>query len=195
MFAMNETLSTNTAQALALIAAHPQAEARVRAEMARTDVSSTAGIDSLAYLEGCVQEAMRLWPTTPMLVRELVSADTLDGVSIPAKTQVLILNSFNHRDRDTHAFADTFSPEYWLDTRTDYHFNHLSNGPQVCAGKDLVLFLTKAVVVALLAEDRYVLRQPALHPGSSLPYRYNYFDLVLSRQPAGSTRKVRSQHE
>jgi cytochrome P450 len=182
MFAMNETLATNTARALTLIVAHPQAEARVREEMALADLSSPQGIHSLRYLEGCVQEAMRLWPTTPILVRETVSEDMLGGASVPPGMQVLIFNNFNHRDRETHPFADTFSPELWLNDRVNYSFNHLSNGPQVCAGKELALFIAKAVLATLLHEDRYILQRPTLDSGKPMPYMHNYYDMRLARR-------------
>jgi cytochrome P450 len=184
MFAMNETLAINTARALALITAHPEAEARVRVEMAEAGHAAARGVRDLSYLEGCLQEAMRLWPTTPMLVRETVEPDTLGGQSIPAGTQVLILSSFNHRDRQTYPFADTFSPEIWLDGNTNYHFNHFSNGTQVCAAKDLALFIGKAVLATLLHDHRYVLTRPALDPTQPLPHTYNYFDLAWERQAA-----------
>jgi cytochrome P450 len=183
MFAMNETLATNTARALALIAAHPHAEKRVREEMAAADLLTPEGIDSLKYLEGCIQEAMRLWPTTPMLVRETVAEDRLDGAQVASKTQVLIPSNFNHRDTATYPFADTFSPEVWLSGEVNYHFNHFSNGTQVCPGEKLALFIAKAVLATLLSTDRYVLRRPRLNIGRPMPYKYNYFDLVLSRHP------------
>jgi cytochrome P450 len=180
MFAMNETLAINTARALALVTAHPEAEMRVRAEIA--DLSDAQAIHRMKYLEACVQEAMRLWPTTPMLVRETVAADTLGGESIPSGTQVLILSSFNHRDRQAHTFADHFAPEIWLDGRIDYHFNHFSNGTQVCAAKDLALFIAKAVLAILLHEHQYVLKQPRLEPAQRIRHGYNYFKLVWERR-------------
>jgi len=101
MFAMGDTLAINTARALALICAHLPAEERVGEELAQADLASPEGSISCRYLEGCVQEAMRLWPTTPILVRETVKEDVLGGATIPAGTQVIIINSFNHRDRET----------------------------------------------------------------------------------------------
>lgn len=183
MFAMNETLATNTARAMALLATHPEAEARVRAEMAEADLGTAEGVAGLAYLEGCIQEAMRLWPTTPMLVRETVSEDTLAGEQIPPKTQVVVLSSFNHRDTATYPFADTFSPEVWLNGAVNYHFNHLSNGTQVCVGKGLALFIAKSVVATLLNGSRYTLQQPALNPRKPMPYKLNYYDIKLTREP------------
>lgn len=182
MFAMKDTLATNVARALALIMAHPQAEERVRAEVAAADLSSPAEVDGMRYLEGCVQEAMRLWPTTPILARETLREDTVEGVRVPAQTQVFILNGFNHRNTEAHAFADTFSPEVWLETDTRYEFNHLSNGPQVCAGKDLVLFLAKAFLATVLSRGDFTLEGPALDPGRALPHAYDYFRLRFARQ-------------
>jgi hypothetical protein len=37
-----------------------------------------------------------------------------------------------------------------LPERSDYRFNHLSNGTQVCAGKSLALFIAKAAIATLL---------------------------------------------
>src|SRR5205823_2609352 len=112
-------------------------------EMAGLNHRSAQDVESLKYLEACVQEAMRLWPTTPWLLRETVTEDTLNGCRVAAKTQVLILNNFNHRDKQSHPFADRFTPELWIDNGSNFCFNHLSNGPQVCAGKGLALFIAK----------------------------------------------------
>lgn len=183
LFAMKDTLAENVARALALILAHPFAEHKVREELAQADLGTVRGIDGLAYLEGCLQEAMRLWPTTPLLVREMVMADVLGGTVVPHGTQVLILNGFNHRDADTLSSADTFVPDRWQSSPIDYRFNHLSNGPQVCAGKDLALFIGKAVLATLLAGGRYALIRPALDPDRPLPHAYNYYRLALSRTP------------
>jgi cytochrome P450 len=125
---------------------------------------------------------MRLWPTTPMLVRETVAPDLLDGYSIPPGRQVVIWNSVNHRDGDACAQADTFSPEAWANGRPSPMFNHLSSGPQVCAGVNLLLFIGKAVIATMLANARYVLLEPDLDPASPMPYAFNYFDARFGRR-------------
>src|SRR3954467_13066931 len=65
IFAMRDTLGANVYRALAL--------------------AVSGGYTDLA---GVLREAMRLWPTTPLIAREKVD----DG------SQVMILNVFNHRD-------------------------------------------------------------------------------------------------
>src|SRR3954453_21772434 len=67
IFAMRDTLAANAFRAPPLAVSRPEL---------RDD------------LGGLLHEAMRLWPTTPLLAREKVA----DG------TQVMILNVFNHRD-------------------------------------------------------------------------------------------------
>jgi cytochrome P450 len=146
------------------------------------DLATPGGIVRLRYLEGCLQEAMRLWPTTPMLVREALAADALDGATVPAGRQVVIWNSFNHRDRAAYPQADTFSPEAWADGRPSPLFNHLSSGPQVCAGVNLLLFIGKAVIATMLGHGRYVLLEPPLDPARPMPYAYNVFDVRVRRR-------------
>jgi cytochrome P450 len=184
MFAMMETLATNTLRALALISAHPAAEERVRLNINKNQSFSAADIHSFTYLEGCLQEAMRLWPTTAMLARKTLTEDELCGNLIPAKTQVIILNTFNHRDAETLYFADSFKPEWWLERKADYHFNHLSNGTQVCAGKNLALYIGTAVLAELLRRGRYKLRRPVLNSSRPLPHSFNEFQTRLERIPA-----------
>lgn len=183
IFAMHETLATNTVRALALIAAHPDVYQRLQPELNSADLSQPATLDAQSYLGGCLQEAMRLWPTTPLLVRETTTADRLGGETIPARSQVLILNSFNHRDRQLHDAADKFAPERWQHTPVSYRFNHLSNGTQHCAGKDLALFLGKAVLASLLQQRRYTLLKPHLDSSRRLPHAMNYFRTRFACQP------------
>jgi cytochrome P450 len=183
MFAMMETLATNTLRALALIVSHPKAEERVRLHLNKNQSLSLSDISSFAYLEGCLQEAMRLWPTTAMLARNTLVADNLCGNLVPAKTQIIILNTFNHRDNETHYFADQFTPEFWSERKVDYHFNHLSNGTQVCAGLNLALFIGTAVLAEVLRIGRYKLCRPSLNPAGPLPHSFNEFRTKLERIP------------
>lgn len=181
LFAMDETLAANTARALALIVAHAEVEARVRRELAEADHSSPEGVHGLAYLEGCLHEAMRLWPTTPVIARELLAEDTLGGAAIPAGTQVLIPSGFFHRDSEVMPHADRFSPEAWSGASSDYRFNHFSNGSQICPGIPLALFIGKAVLANVLAAGHYALRRPRLDADRPMPYAYDYFKLQFSR--------------
>src|SRR5262245_7296178 len=115
MFAIRETLAINTVRALALIVSNPEKEQRVRDELTWAPKLTPQAVHNLKYLEGCIQEAMRLWPTTPFIAREVASEDVLHGATFSPGTQVLILNTFNHRDRESSPDANAFCPEQWLE--------------------------------------------------------------------------------
>lgn len=181
LFAMKDTLAENVVNTLALIVSHPNVEQRVREELAPVDLAAPADIHALVYLEACIQEAMRLWPSVPQITRETVIQDTLGPVVVASGTQVLILNSFNHRDREILPSADFFEPERWLGRDITYTFNHFSNGPQGCPGQDLALFIAKAVLASLLSNSRYMVLKPTLHQNAPLPYALNHFGAVFSR--------------
>jgi cytochrome P450 len=177
LFAMQDTLPANAFRALALIASHPAQRARVRQELAAHGCDTPAGVGAMRYLEACLEEAMRLWPTTPLLSRETLRATAWNGAIVPAGTQLLISNLLNHRDPDTHDFADRFAPEAWTegDAAEDWSFNHFSHGPQGCPGAGLALFLGKGVVARLLRQRAVRLVEPSLAADRPLPHMLDFF--------------------
>jgi cytochrome P450 len=117
---------------------------------------------------------MRLWPTTPLLVRETVGDVTLAGQQLDSGTQVMIVNTFNHRDPDSVEDADRLCPHRWSGNATggssDFRFNHLSNGSQDCPGGPLVRLLGKAVLAQLLDGYALTLLGSTLDPEKPLPH-------------------------
>jgi cytochrome P450 len=163
MFAMRDTLGANTYRALAVIVADPSIEGRAR--------------EDERYLEGCLEEAMRLWPTTPLLARETTRDTTLAGEAVPEGTPVMILNTANHRDPERVSDADRLVPERWANGKRDYRFNHLSNGTQDCPGGPMVLLLGKAVLARMLERYELQLEEPRLEPGEPLPHMLDFFSI------------------
>jgi cytochrome P450 len=175
MFATQDTLAINCFRSLAAIAAHPDARVRAR--------------EDGAYLDACLQEAMRLWPTTPMLARELVREIAWNGEIVPKGTQVVISNTFMHRDTDAHPEADRFKPQAWLDGdyTSDWSFNHLSHGPQACAGAALALVIGRAALAEALAADPE-LTEPRLDPAKPLPHMLDFYACCLTLRRGGQPR-------
>jgi cytochrome P450 len=167
--------------------ADPAVERRVREEIEGADLSDPSAVDGLRYLEGCLQETMRLWPTVPLLARETTRETTLAGERLAEGTQVMLLNAFNHRDPEHVPNADGMDPGRWSDGQRDYRFNHLSNGTQDCPGGALVLFLGKAVLAHVLTGYALTLQDPQLEPGRPLPRMLDYF-----RTRFGVERKARA---
>jgi cytochrome P450 len=175
MFATRDTLATNTYRALAGIVAGPDIKRGVREELEGADLSDPEAFGELSYLEACFAEAMRLWPTTPILARETTRETTLAGEQLEAGTQVMILNTFVHRDEETVEDADLFRPERWKGLGADYRFNHLSNGAQDCPGGPLVYLLGKMVLATVVEKFDVELKRPSLDTGRPLPYALDHF--------------------
>lgn len=181
MFAMRDTLATNAYRALAAIVADPAVEGRVREDMIGADLCDPRALEGMSYLGGCLHEAMRLWPTTPLLAREVVHDVTLVGEHVPAGTQILIFNAFNHRDRDHVEDAERLVPERWRSPEIkDYRFNHLSNGSQDCPGGPLVLLLGKAAIAQMLSRWTLGLSVPTLPAGGPMPAMFDFYSARFS---------------
>jgi cytochrome P450 len=114
-----------------------------------------------------------------MLSRETVADTDWQGTSVPAGTQVVLVNTFLHRDTDRFAWADRFAPEQWLegDAAEQWSFNHFSRGPQGCPGAWLALHLGKAVLAAVIDARSVELLNPRLAPEEPLPHMLDFFGL------------------
>jgi hypothetical protein len=186
LFAMGDTLPANLFRTLAVLATHPLQLAEVRNELAGAELDDPAAVSGLDYLGACVQDAMRLWPTTQLFGRVAVRDIRFPtGAVLPAGKQVLIHNLFNHRNRDRIAFADRFAPEEWIagDAAQDWSFNFFSHGPQGCPGAGLALFLGQAVLGRLLRSSTPQLSGARLRPGQPLPYGLDIFPISVRLDP------------
>ncbi len=174
LFAMGDTLPANLFRTLAVLAGHPLQLAEVRAELAGKRLTTVKTVAGATYLAGCIQETMRLWPTTGLFGR-VTTTDVRfpNGELVPAGTQVLIHNLFNHRNRNRIGYADRFAPAEWVSggAAEDWSFNFFSHGPQGCPGAGLSIFLGQAFLGRLLTQsDPVVESGPQLRPGKALPY-------------------------
>jgi cytochrome P450 len=174
LFAMGDTLPANLLRTLAVLACHPLQLAEVRAELAGKRLTAARSVAGSAYLAGCILDTMRLWPTTVLFGR-VTTEDVRfpQGELVPAGSQVLIHNLFNHRNRDRIPYADRFAPEEWVNggAGEDWSFNFFSNGPQGCPGAGLSVFLGQAFLGRLLTRsDPEITSGPQPRPGTRLPY-------------------------
>jgi cytochrome P450 len=167
-----------TFRTLALLATHPAAMDRARAELGGTDPAEP---QQLAYLRACVLDSVRLWPTTPMILRE-TTEETSWG---PAGTTVLIFAPFFHRDADL-PYADRFDPDLWLDGRAAENpaLVPFSAGPAVCPGRDLVQFCASTMLANLVRHHGFEQASgPVLSPDRPLPATLDNFHLRLRLLP------------
>jgi cytochrome P450 len=168
-----------TFRALALLASHP-AQAALAQEESR-EHTATSRLN-LPYLRACILESLRLWPTTPMVLRESTRDTAWEAGIMPAKTNVMIFAPFFHRDDRRLPYADRFSPDLWLEGGDQAHKTWplipFSGGPAICPGQNLVLLLASTALAAILAHGPIRLLPPTvLDPQRPLPGTLNHFAL------------------
>jgi cytochrome P450 len=166
-------------RALALLAAHPDELQRVRLELSGLDLDQP---QELPRIRAAVLDGLRLWPTTPGVLREANAPTTLSGGSVPEGTSLVIFAPFFHRDDTRLTYADRFAPELWLGEPSldRWPLIPFSDGPVVCPGQNLVLLTTSTMVAALL-EHLDVELDPAdrLRGDQPMPSVLSPFDLAF----------------
>jgi cytochrome P450 len=163
-----------TFRALALLAVHPELAEAAREEAHRGDALLKP------MLRASVLESLRLWPTTPLVLRETTREINWGGGVLKAGTGVVIFAPFFHRDAERLAFADRFEPQLWLAERTtkDWPLIPFSSGPAVCPARHLVLLLTSTVLSELLQGARFQLERPTrMNASRPLPATLSHFGL------------------
>lgn len=197
LFALGDTLAINAFRCLAVVAGGVSGvpggdDSGGGASGGGASGGGAAGgaADAIPELEAALHEAMRLWPTTSMLSRVTVRDSDWDGVRVPAGTQVLIVNLFNHRDRSVVSFADRFAPEAWLPGGSavdDWQFNHFSHGPQGCPGTALAMLVGRVMLDTLVRDREVRLVSPDLDATRPLPRSLDYFGLRFELGPRSAS--------
>jgi hypothetical protein len=140
------------AHLLMVLARHPSAQAKVRADP--------------EYLGRVMEEALRLYPLFGIAHR-ITSADiTVDELSIPRGSVVLFDYPSFHRSGFPH--ADRFSPDRWLSTSDANHVPFGVTQNRACPARGLVPGTLRAVTVEVLR--RFDVRSSAAHT-RSMPNR------------------------
>jgi cytochrome P450 len=167
-----------TYRALALLAAHPQFARDAQAEAAKRDVTQ----EPLPLLRATLLESVRLWPTTPLILRESVRETRWQTGMMPARTGVAIYAPFFHRDPDRLPFADRFAPEVWKNPQAGEAWSLVpfSAGPATCPGQNLVLLLASAALQVFLRAGTLKLGSPSsLNSKPPLPVTLDHYRLRL----------------
>jgi cytochrome P450 len=149
---------------LYLLALFPDWQEKVREEIEKTAGDGMIGrcdIAKFSLLDAVFQEAMRLYPPAPTLMRRTSVPVTLNGISLAAGSTVVIPIYVVHRHRmlwrDPLRFDPSrFSPE----ERAKRHrcaYLPFSTGPRSCVGGAFAMIEGKTMLATLLANARFEL--------------------------------------
>lgn len=143
----HETSASALNWAWYLLATHPQADARLAAELAATPEASLMTFqqaESLPYTQAVLQEAMRLYPPGWILSRRTIAADTLSGYAVPAGTDVMLSPYLIQRHPDHWDDPQAFRPERFVnpsqDPRDRWIYIPFAAGPRHCIGESFAMY-------------------------------------------------------
>lgn len=150
-----DTTGSGLGATLRLLLMHPDALARVRAEIVAADskglLSPVVQYDEtrahLPYMSACIRESLRVNPPIPNIFPRLAPRGgiEIDGNYIPAGTEMTSQAYVVQRDADVFgADVHEFRPERWLGSedqvaRMDAAMYVFGMGARVCLGKEIAL--------------------------------------------------------
>ncbi len=159
LLAGHETTATALAFALHLLARHPEQQRRVREEVDAVlggGAGMAADIEKLPYLTMVVKEAMRLYPSAPVIGRRSVADAEIEGVRIPAGADILVSPWVTQRHPDYWPDPERFDPERFTPEaeagRPRYAWFPFGGGPRACIGQHLSMLESVLGLAVLLRE-------------------------------------------
>jgi hypothetical protein len=189
-FVLKDAVELHVPRTLALIAAHPQVQAKVRDEIRAAGAPTAPAIDGLRYVEACLVEQLRLWTPVPLLLRRAVRPSRIGNAGVDTEQQVMIHAGFHHRDRRVFGrAADAFAPDEAAAGALPAVYVFSAHA-RSCAGESLVRFVLKGVLATMLAGHRFELAGPAIAPGR-IPHLYDHFGIELRAVPDARTAAMR----
>jgi cytochrome P450 len=183
----HETTALALSWTFALLAQHPEVEARLSSELGEVlgeRPPEVTDVPRLQYAERVLMESMRLYPPAWILARQALRDVEIGGYTIPAKAFVTVSQWVTHRDGRYYAQPERFLPERWEDDLEKrlprFAYFPFGGGQRVCIGSSFAM--TEAVLVLATIAQRF---RFALAPGYQLTP-----DPSLSLRPKGGVRGV-----
>ncbi|XP_031777513.1 cytochrome P450 4AB6 isoform X2 [Nasonia vitripennis] len=161
IFEGHDTSAMAMCFAILLIAEHNDVQDRIRAEVKEVLEKSEGKmgvpeIQQLNYLELCIKESLRLYPSVPFISRGVTKDLHLKNYIVPKGTLIQI-NIFSlHRDPNFWPDPEKFDPDRFLPDRFQgrhpYSYIPFSAGPRNCIGQKFAMMELKAFIAHLISE-------------------------------------------
>ncbi|KRF99612.1 uncharacterized protein Dwil_GK25786, isoform C [Drosophila willistoni] len=161
MFEGHDTTSSALMFFFYNLATHPESQQKCFEEIKSvigTDVQTPVTyelLNKLHYVELCIKETLRLYPSVPLLGRRVVEECEINGKVIPAGTNIGISPLFMGRREDLFVEPNSFKPERFdvvttAEKLNPYAYIPFSAGPRNCIGQKFAMLEIKAIVANTL---------------------------------------------
>ena len=109
----------------------------------------------MKYLEACIKEALRLFPSVPFVGRQMSEDLKINGYTVPKGVTCLVVLHQVHRDPQCYPEPEVYRPERFLGdnihlTRHPFAFVPFSAGPRNCVGQKFALLEEKTILATIL---------------------------------------------
>ncbi|XP_029710556.1 cytochrome P450 4c3-like [Aedes albopictus] len=115
-------------------------------------------LNDMKYLECCIKEGLRLYPSIPLIARRLTEDVQVDDYIIPSGTTTMIVVYQLHRDPTVFPNPDKYNPDNFLPEncsgRHPYAYIPFSAGPRNCIGQKFAILEEKIVLSTVLRKFR-----------------------------------------
>ncbi|MBO6507009.1 MAG: cytochrome P450 [Roseibium sp.] len=187
-----DTTALALAWALYLLALYPDWQQQIRNEIQAVAGDRPIGREHLSQLnvtDQVLNEALRLYPTAPIIVRDILEDVELAGTKVPKGTIGVIPIYAIHRHRSFWDSPNVFDPlRFAPEAETKpgrYQFLPFGAGPRICIGAAFTMIEAKVVLATLLREVSFELEhgheahpvgQMFLTPREPIPMRVRFLD-------------------
>jgi hypothetical protein len=136
---------------------------------------------SAAFFRNCIRESLRLWPTSPAILRETIDDVPVQAGLLPAHSDIIIYTPSLHRDESSVAKPHQFVPTRWDTLAANHQFLPFSGGPGTCPAHHLVPMLGGFALAELLVRADQVRGQHI--DLRRLPATLDHTRLILTTAP------------
>lgn len=163
MFEGHDTTGAAMNWCLHLIGSNQKVQEKVHEELdsvfGDSDRMPTAeDLKELKYLECCIKEALRLFPSVPYFGRTTTEECNIGPYTVPQGVTVIIFTAAIHKDERWFPDPERFDPDRFLPDHTHgkhpYSYIPFSAGLRNCIGQKFALLEEKAVLSAILRNFR-----------------------------------------
>ncbi|XP_064097710.1 cytochrome P450 4C1-like [Macrobrachium nipponense] len=163
MFEGHDTTATSINWVLYFMGYYPEIQEKVYEELTSVlgdpdQPLTMADIRELNYLDRCIKESLRLYPSVPFVGRRLSEDIVVDNYRVPAGTDIQIPPYTLHRDPEQFPNPQIFDPDRFLPEnckkRHPYAYIPFSAGPRNCIGQKFAMMEEKVILSKILRNFR-----------------------------------------
>ena len=158
----HETTALGLAWSLDLLGRHPEIARRVHEEAVSVGPGNA---DGLVYTKQVFQEALRLYPAAPLVIRRVAEPFKLGGIAMMPGMVLIVPIHAVHRHEMLWDAPHVFDPERFAPETARSLPRHaympFGAGPRVCVGAGFAMQEAVIILSVLLRDLRFISVQPA----------------------------------